>query len=208
MARIIHEFIGLNYDKNKILEAKQNNQPLIVKGVLQRAEAKNANKRVYPRSILEREIKNYQKLVNENRALGELDHADQATINLQNVSHIVKEVWWEGNDVCGSVEILSTPKGQIARQLMEAGVTLGISSRGVGETKKNDEGCDVVDESFMLICFDLVSEPSTHNAFLFREGKEVNINEARKSLSKTDRIYRIANDIIDSHESLLKKLKQ
>jgi hypothetical protein len=138
----------------------------IVKGVLQRAGAENQNGRVYPREILEREIKKYQTLINERRALGELDHPDSSVINLKNVSHNVKEVHWEGNDVVGTVEILPTPSGNILKELLRADILLGISSRGMGSTESIGGGKVRVGEDFELIGWDFVSNPSTHGAFM------------------------------------------
>lgn len=127
--------------------------------------------------------------------LGELDHPDDAIVSLERVSHVIRESWWEGDEVWGKVEIINTPKGKIAQELMEAGIKIGISSRGVGETQKNNEGYDVVDESFVLVAFDLVSEPSTHGAYL-HESKHISIEDFRKQIPKTDRINRIVNEIL------------
>ena len=138
----------------------------IVKGVLQRAGAENQNGRVYPREILEREVDKYQTLINERRALGELDHPDSSVINLKNVSHNVKEVHWEGNDLVGTVEILPTPSGNILKELLRADILLGISSRGMGSTESIGEGKVKVGEDFELIGWDFVSNPSTHGAFM------------------------------------------
>ena len=104
----------------------------LVKGVLQRASAENQNGRVYPKPILEREAKKYLTFIKERRALGELDHPDSTVINLKNVSHNVREIHWEGDDLCGTVEILPTPSGNILKELLKAGILLGISSRGMG----------------------------------------------------------------------------
>jgi hypothetical protein len=157
MATILREYLALTYDKNIVKEAKEKGLSIAVKALLQRADAPNQNNRVYPMSILQREVENYKKAIIEGRATGELDHPESSIVSLQNVSHIVREVWWQGNEVMGTVEILNTPKGKIAQELMEAGVRLGISSRGVGEVIKNESGHDVVDESFMLVAFDLVA---------------------------------------------------
>ena len=138
----------------------------LVKGVLQRSGAENQNGRVYPRNVLEREIKKYQILVNERRALGELDHPDSSVINLKNVSHNIKEVHWEGNDVIGTVEILPTPSGNILKELLRAGILLGISSRGMGSTQPIKDNKLLVGEDFELIGWDFVSNPSTHGAFM------------------------------------------
>jgi len=138
----------------------------MVKGILQRAGAENQNGRVYPREILEREIKKYQTLIKERRALGELDHPDSSVINLKNVSHNIKEVHWEGNDVVGTVEILPTPSGNILKELLRAGILLGISSRGMGSTQPMKDNKLLVGEDFELIGWDFVSNPSTHGAFM------------------------------------------
>ena len=138
----------------------------LVKGILQRSGAENQNGRVYPREVLEREIKKYQTLVKERRALGELDHPDSSVINLKNVSHNIREVHWEGNDVIGTVEILPTPSGNILKELLRAGILLGISSRGMGSTQPMKDNKLLVGEDFELIGWDFVSNPSTHGAFM------------------------------------------
>lgn len=200
MAFLLREYLDLKYDKNLIKEAKENKLPIIVPAIIQRADAVNQNKRIYPKRILEREIENYRKAVLEGRATGELDHPDSSIVSLERVSHIIREIGWNGNEVVGKIEILNTPKGKIAQDLMEAGVRLGISSRGVGEVQRTNEGFDQVDESFMLVAFDLVSEPSTQNAWLgLKEGREVVTKDVIKQMvCKNDRINRIANEILKS----------
>ena len=138
----------------------------LVKGILQRSGAENQNGRVYPKEVLEREINKYQTLIKERRALGELDHPDSSVINLKNVSHNIKEVHWEGNDVVGTVEILPTPSGNILKELLRAGILLGISSRGMGSTQPMKDNKLLVGEDFELIGWDFVSNPSTHGAFM------------------------------------------
>ena len=138
----------------------------MVKGILQRSGAENQNGRVYPREVLEREINKYQTLIKERRALCELDHPDSSVINLKNVSHNIKEVHWEGNDVVGTVEILPTPSGNILKELLRAGILLGISSRGMGSTQPMKDNKLLVGEDFELIGWDFVSNPSTHGAFM------------------------------------------
>ena len=138
----------------------------IVKGILQRAGAENQNGRVYPMPILQREAKKYETLIKERRALGELDHPDSSVINLKNVSHNVREIHWEGNDLCGTVEILPTPSGNILKELLRAGILLGISSRGMGSTRQLEGNKVEVQEDFELIGWDFVSNPSTHGAFM------------------------------------------
>jgi len=155
------------------------NGVVLVKGVLQRAGAENQNGRVYPMNILQRESKKYETLIKERRALGELDHPDSSVINLKNVSHNIKEIHWEGNDLVGTVEILPTPSGNILKELLRAGILLGISSRGMGSTRPMEGNKVVVGEDFELIGWDFVSNPSTHGAFMTPLTESVNkkINE-------------------------------
>ncbi len=146
----------------------------LVKGVLQRAGAENQNGRVYPKPILEREAKKYETFIKERRALGELDHPDSTVINLKNVSHNIREIWWDGDDLCGTVEVLSTPSGNILKELLKAGILLGISSRGMGSTKPLGGNKVEVSEDFELIGWDFVSNPSTHGAFMVPVNESVN----------------------------------
>jgi len=146
----------------------------LVKGILQRAGAENQNGRVYPMEILRREAQKYETLIKERRALGELDHPDSSVINLKNVSHNIKEIHWEGNDLCGTVEILPTPSGNILKELLRAGILLGISSRGMGSVSPMGEGKVKVGEDFELIGWDFVSNPSTHGAFMTPLQESVN----------------------------------
>jgi hypothetical protein len=134
-------------------------------GIIQKAGTKNGNGRVYRKETLEREINNYQKPINERRSLGELDHPDDSVINLKNASHLVTKIWWQGESVMGKIEVLDTPSGKILKDLVKANVKLGISSRGLGSVKK-DKGQTIVEDDFQLICFDIVSEPSTPGAYL------------------------------------------
>lgn len=159
----------------------RNGGRLIVSGVLQRADSKNQNGRVYPRPILEREVDKYMKNeIAQKRALGELDHPESSVVNLRNVSHNILECGWEGDDLVGKVEILGTPSGNILKELFKAGVTLGISSRGLGSVKTLHEGDDQtveVQPDFELITFDFVSNPSTHGAFLKPVGGGTGLGE-------------------------------
>ena len=134
-------------------------------GVCQRAGTKNGNGRIYRKETLQREVENYQKAIRERRSLGELDHPDDSVINLKNASHLVGKMWWDGENVMGKIEILNTPSGRILKDLVKAGVKLGISSRGLG-TVKESHGHVMVEDDFQLICFDIVSEPSTPGAYL------------------------------------------
>jgi hypothetical protein len=165
---------------------------MLLTGILQSADKKNGNGRIYRRSILEREVDNYQKAIRENRALGELDHCDDAVINLKNVSHMVMRVFWDNNDVKGVVKVLNTPSGKILQSLIHDEVNIGISSRGLGSIKETREGV-LVEDDFQLICFDVVSEPSTENAYLHLQE---NKTPERKLYNKADRIFRSLNDIV------------
>ena len=190
---VLKEFMNLDYSDDLLTEEERagnrDGTHLILAGKIQMCNEQNGNGRVYPQGILEREIKNYGKLVKECRSLGELDHPDESVINLKNASHLITQVWWEGNSVMGKLKILDTPAGQIAKQLVEGGVQLGISSRGLGSTRQQGS-VTMVEDDFQLLCFDLVSEPSTTGAFLVAESK------IKTHLTKADRINRALNDIL------------
>ena len=165
--------------ETRLFEGKLNedeNGVVLVKGVLQRADAQNQNGRVYPKQILEREVEKYQQLIKEKRALGELDHPESSVVSLKNVSHNIRECSWNGNDVVGVVEILPTPSGNILKELLKAGILLGISSRGMGSVTPMGEGKVKVGEDFELIGWDFVSNPSTHGAFMVPVNESVNKN--------------------------------
>lgn len=148
------------------------NGALYLSGRMQTCEKRNGNGRTYPCRILHREVKNYQNIIKDNRALGELDHPDDSVINLRNASHMVVDMWWDGKDVMGKIKVLNTPSGRILRDLINNGVKLGISSRGLGSVKES-MGESVVQEDFELICFDIVSEPSTPNAYIYPEKNNI-----------------------------------
>lgn len=194
--RLLSSYDVFDYTPEMIRESLEKTGKILMKGILQKADTLNQNGRLYPMSVLEREIRNYQKFIIENRALGECDHPDSSVVNLKNASHIIREAHIENGTVIGTVEILDkTPSGAILKGLIESGVKLGISSRGVGSTRKQDDYY-VVQDDFQLICFDFVSEPSTPGAFMLPEGKQIGSSELRKVFSKTDRIDRILNDIL------------
>jgi hypothetical protein len=194
--KLLTEWAPFSYDAKSIKESReQNGGKLIMKGILQKADTLNQNGRMYPRDILEREVRNYQKFIRENRALGECDHPDSSVVELKKVSHIVREAFMDGNVCHGVVEILDTPCGKILQSLVEAGVTLGISSRGVGSTKKSGDH-QIVQDDFQLICWDFVSEPSTPGAFMMREGIQVRSSDLTRTFNRSDRIDRIFNDIL------------
>lgn len=153
------------------------NKPFIVKGVVQRKGSKNQNGRYYPEHVLRREAEKYaEKFIKERRAMGELDHPDSPVVNLKNVSHNILELHWEGDDLVGTVEILSTPNGEILKSLFKSNIRLGISSRGMGTIKKLTEHVDEVQDDFNLIAFDFVSNPSTQGAFMFPTSDSINEN--------------------------------
>lgn len=166
----------------------------ILTGIFQSANKKNGNGRVYGRGILEREFNNYQKIIRERRALGEIDHPDESVVNLKNASHMVLRTFWQGDDLWGTIKVLkNTPAGKILEGLIMDGVQLGISSRGLGSLEETNEGA-MVQEDFQLICMDIVSEPSTENAFMkLQEAKKVSVSE--DVFTKADRLNRILNDI-------------
>jgi len=193
--KLLTEWCPISADKQLIKESREKYGKIILKGIIQRANTLNQNGRIYPKTILEREIINYQKLIQENRAMGECDHPESSVVELKNVSHVVKEARMEGDNVYGTIEILDTPSGKIIQSLIESGVTLGISSRGVGSTQRSGNN-QIVQDDFQLICFDMVSEPSTPGAFMMSEGKKISSKELNKSFNKSDRINRIFNDIL------------
>jgi hypothetical protein len=174
----------------------QNNGKLIVNGVLQRAESKNQNGRIYPKETLMREASNYAgTFIKERRALGELDHPDSSVVNLANVSHNILDMGWQGNDLVGKVEVLGTPAGNILKELFKSGIRLGISSRGMGSVKEvmreGDETLEVQPD-FELIAFDFVSNPSTQGAFLSPVNESIN----GSTTNQFGQIERIITDII------------
>jgi len=166
------------------------NGATFLSGIMQRVDEQNGNGRVYPKLILEREVKNYMKTVKENRACGELDHPEDSVVNLKNASHIVTDLWWEGQDLKGKIKVLSTPSGKILESLVSDGVTLGISSRALGSVHES-QGKTIVEDDLQLICFDIVSEPSTEGAFM-----KLSESKIKQPYSKADRINRLLNDIV------------
>ncbi len=175
---LLVDYIPFEVTPQQINESISKNGKLIVSGVLQRAAAKNQNGRVYPRETLVRESEKYSKVqIKERRALGELDHPDSSVVNLNNVSHNVLEMHWNGDDLVGTVEVLGTPAGNILKELFKSGIKLGISSRGLGSVKDMNEDTVEVQPDFELIAFDFVSNPSTHGAFMSPGKMNESINE-------------------------------
>ena len=203
MRQLIVDYLPFEVKPEQINESlKENDGKLIVRGVLQRAEAKNQNGRVYPRDILHREAKKYAKeFIKERRAMGELDHPESSVVNLQNVSHNVREMHWEGDNLLGTVEVLGTPSGNILKELFKSGIKLGISSRGMGsvETVMEDSGDQVtqVQPDFELIAFDFVSNPSTHGAFMHPMNESVDKNQpVGRTCGEYCKVESIINDIM------------
>jgi hypothetical protein len=194
MKNLLIDFITFDVTPQMVAESmEKNGGRLIVHGVLQRAEAKNQNGRVYPRPILEREVEKYlTESVKQRRALGELDHPDSSIINLNNVSHNIIDMEWRGNDLVGKVEVLTTPSGNILRELFRAGIKLGISSRGMGSVKQLDERTVEVQDDFELIAFDFVSNPSTHGAFLH----PMNESKGQMFVDKYEGVNKVITDIL------------
>jgi hypothetical protein len=183
----------------KLLEesVKNNNGRLLVQGLVQRAEAKNGNGRVYPKDTLEREVQKYKDTyIKENRALGELDHPESPIINLKNVCHNIKDLWWDGDDVMGKIEILTTPSGNILKELLINGITVGISSRGMGSVKQIGETVEVQPD-FELLCWDFVSTPSTQGAFMEVVSESKQYNQYNKQeQKKLDKINELVTEIL------------
>ena len=200
MKQLLIEHMPFKVDKLLVEQSIKENKPLRVGGIIQRAGVKNHNGRIYEQKILEREIKKYiDGPVREKRALGELDHPDSSVINLNNVSHNIVEVTMKGGDVHGVVEILTTPAGNILKELFRCGVTVGISSRGMGSVEENSDGVLMVQEDFDLLCFDFVSTPSTPGAYMspMNEG----VSTPTKDYTKVNNIIR---DIICDNTGMCK----
>ena len=164
-----------------------------VTGIMQRAGAKNQNGRIYKREILEQEVQNYiENFVKVGNAYGELDHPESAIVSLKNASHVVKQLWWEGDDLMGKVELLNTPSGNIVKEILRGGHTIGISSRGTGSVTQTNEGTLMVQPDFELVCWDFVSNPSTQGAFM----NPISLNEQKQAVGKYDRLDSIINNIL------------
>jgi len=203
---LLTEYRPFQVNKQIVEASIRDNKPLVVSGIIQRAEAKNQNGRIYPKEILMREIQNYiNGPIKENRALGELDHPESSVINLQNVSHNIKEVKVEGNDIYGVVEVLSTPAGNILKELFRNGITVGISSRGMGSVKEN-MGNDTVEvqDDFELLCFDFVSTPSTHGAYMTPTGRALQEGKTQLPKYKYTNVNNIIRDIICDNTGVCK----
>jgi len=200
---LLKEFCQLTVQPEMLKEfANDPTKPVTVVGIIQRADAKNQNGRVYPYDILRKEIDRYMnEVVKKGVAMGQLDHIDSPVIELGNVSHIMEDVWWDGpdgKDVMGKIRLLDTPKGEIAKTIVKSGIPLGISSRAIGSISKNEsQGADIVGEDLQLVCWDLVANPSTHNSYLkihenfdpYKQNipRSVRISDALSELLKKDK---------------------
>ena len=179
--------------KPTIRESKTTPGVFEVEGVMQRAKAENQNGRVYSKDILVREAKKYvEEFVKRGNAFGELDHPESPVVSLKNASHIVKELYWKGDDLMGKVELLNTPAGNIVKEIIKAGHTIGISSRGTGSVQQTNEGQLEVQPDFELVCWDFVSNPSTHGAFM----NPISLQEGKVKVSKYQNLDSIINDIL------------
>ena len=190
MAQLLIEVTPFN---SILKESKEKPGVYEVEGIMQRAVSKNQNGRTYSKAILERESKKYvEEFVKNGNAFGELDHPESPIVSLKNASHIVKELWWKGNDLMGRVELLNTPAGNIVKEIIKAGHTIGISSRGTGSVNQTNEGTLEVQPDFELVCWDFVSNPSTHGAFM----NPISLQEGKSIVSKYNNLDSIINDIL------------
>lgn len=189
---IISEFYEFGASRDMIMEAEKNLRPIIMQGIMQKANCLNRNGRVYPKAILEREVEKYMDSVRKKIATGELDHPDSAIVSLSNVSHKVVDLWWEGDTLMGKVQIAETPSGDILKGLLKSDIQLGISSRGVGSVKEQGDK-SIVQDDFELIAFDFVSSPSTPGAWLFRESKYMRPLRVSDSIENSNDIDKYAH---------------
>ena len=192
--KLLLEYSVFTPKRSQLVEGLDGSKNMVVEGIVQRAEEFNHNGRRYPYEVLKREVDKYiGGPIAENRALGELDHPESSVINLKNASHNIKDLWWDGNDLLGKIEILTTPSGNILKELFKNNITVGISSRGMGSVSQLGEGRVEVEDDFELLCWDFVSTPSTHGAFM----KPTGLNESRTyKQGKYTKLNSIISDII------------
>ena len=192
--QVLIEYLAFKPSPQSLNEAKLNpTKNLVVEGIVQRADAKNENGRVYPKNILHREVEKYiAGPIAQNRALGELDHPESSVISLKNVCHNIKQLWWEGDDLFGRIEVLNTPSGNILKDLLMNNITVGISSRGMGSVKQLGENTVEVQDDFDLVCWDFVSTPSTHGAYM----KPVSLAESKQYTQQNTNQYSKINSLI------------
>jgi len=179
--------------KGLLTESKDRPGVFEVTGIMQRAGAKNQNGRIYKREILEDQVREYiENFVKVGNAYGELDHPESPIVSLKNASHVVKDLWWDGDDLMGKVELLNTPSGNIVKEILRGGHTIGISSRGTGSVQQTNEGTLMVQPDFELVCWDFVSNHSTQGAFM----NPISLNEGKKVVGKYDKLDSIINNIL------------
>jgi hypothetical protein len=199
---LLREYYALcegGYCQDLLTEAEKQdikkNNAWYLTGILQKGNTKNGNGRKYPSHVLEREMKNYDMLIKQKRAFGELDHPDTSVVDLKNASHMVTRYWMDGDTVMGAIKILDTPCGEIVKGIVKSGGQVGISSRGLGSVVNESNGTSIVQEDFTLICFDIVADPSTPGAFMnpqkIRESKELKVHD------KDYRVNSLLNSILD-----------
>ena len=199
---LLIEYSIFSPKSTSLTEGIKGSRNLIVEGVVQRADSKNQNGRIYPKDTLEKVVLVYiSTSIAENRALGELDHPESSVINLKNVSHNILKLWWDGDDLMGKIEILPTPSGNILRELFANNITVGISSRGMGSVQPLGEGTVEVQDDFELLCWDFVSTPSTQGAFMKPTGLNENYNPKQQT-DKYSKINSIVSDIICSQSGV------
>ena len=196
---LLREYYALcegGYCKDLLTEAEKmsmaEGRSFYLTGILQMGGTKNGNGRKYPTPVLEREMNNYEMLIKQRRAYGELDHPDSSVVDLKNASHLVTRWWMDEQKVMGVIKVLDTPAGEIVKGIIRSGGQIGISSRGLGSVVNDANGVSMVQDDFQLICFDIVADPSTPGAFMnptkIRENREIKIH---------DREYRV-NALINS----------
>ena len=194
MSQLLVETHVFKPNKVRLSENKSGRGLPLVEGILATAEVKNGNGRYYSKDLWNREIDKYMPLVKEHRAMGELDHPESSVINLKNVSHNISDMWWDGDNVMGKIEILPTPAGNILKALIESGITVGVSSRGMGSLEDKGGVMEVQDD-FELLCWDFVSTPSNPGSYmqLVQESKEF------KSQDKYKAVNEVLSEILCSH---------
>ena len=180
----------------RLVEGLNRGGNIFVEGILATCEVKNGNGRYYSKDLWQREMDKYQEVINDNRAVGELDHPESSVVNLKNVSHNITDTWWDGDNVMGKIEILPTPSGNILKSLIDNGITVGVSSRGMGSLKPMGEVQEVQDD-FELLCWDFVSTPSNPGSYmqLVKEGLEFS------SKTKYEKVNSIIYEILCSKGS-------
>jgi len=195
---LLIETISFTPKPLSLSEGKGANGLPLVEGILATAEVKNGNGRYYSRKIWDREINKYMDSVKQNRAVGELDHPESTVINLKNVCHNIKDIWWDGDHIMGKIEILPTPSGNILNALINSGITVGVSSRGMGSVKQMGETLEVQND-FELLCFDFVSTPSNPGSWMTPVGKHTMNESVNPSVKNYDKVNEIVREILCAH---------